>query len=92
MPVPGSAKKKSVISYLSTERVFRTVGHRKDFKVPSRYGASADTYNWRTYRRIKYLYMVFLEIFYEHKVVGEDTYFSCTKMGGEDIIALTRAF
>ena len=34
MPVPGSAKKKSVISYLSTERVFRTVGHRKDIVVP----------------------------------------------------------
>ena len=28
--------------------------------VPSRYGASADTYNWRTYRHTKYLYMVFL--------------------------------
>ncbi len=34
MPVPGSAKKKSVISYLSTERVFRTVGHRKYIVVP----------------------------------------------------------
>ena len=45
MPVPGSAKKKSVISYLSTERVFHTVGHRKDLslfltsqRMPSRYG------------------------------------------------------
>ena len=45
MPVPGSAKKKSVISYLSTERVFRSVGHRKDLslflssqRMPSRYG------------------------------------------------------
>ena len=39
--------------------------------VPSRYGASADTYNCRTYRHIKYLYMVFLvKIFYWHNVVG----------------------
>ena len=50
MPVPGSAKKKSVISYLSTERVFRTVGHREDIVVPyvvtyaSRYNAYIHLY------------------------------------------------
>ena len=38
--------------------------------VPSRYGASADTYNCRTYRHIKYLYMVFLvKILFKHIVV-----------------------
>ena len=50
--------------------------------VPSRYGASADTYNCRTYRHIKYLYMVFLvEILFKHSVVDEYTYSICTKMG-----------
>ena len=39
-------------------------------RMPSRYGASADTYNWRTYRHIKYLYMVFGVILYRHNVVG----------------------
>ena len=38
--------------------------------MPSRYGASADTYNCRTYRHIKYLYMVFLvKILFKHSVV-----------------------
>ena len=50
--------------------------------MPSRYGASADTYNCRTYRHIKYLYMVFLvEILFKHSVVDEYTYSICTKMG-----------
>ncbi len=37
--------------------------------------------------------MVFFgSIFYWHIVVGNNTYFIYTKIGGADIIALTRAF
>ena len=35
---------------------------------------------------------VFVLIFYIHYVVGGNTYSMDTKMGGDDVIALTRAF
>ena len=51
-------------------------------RMPSRYGASADTYNWRTYRHIKYLYMVFGVILYRHIVVGGGVNFTNDIYGG----------
>ena len=62
-------------------------------RMPSRYNALAGVYNCRIYRRIKYLRVVFFwNIFYEHSIIGNDTYFTDTKMGVADVIALTRAF
>ena len=43
----------------------------------------ADVYNGKIYRRRKYLRVIFFgKIFYKHNVVGNDTYFIDTKMGG----------
>ena len=89
MPVPGSAKKKSVISYLSTERVFRTVGHRKDLslfltsqRMPSRYGrVQTHIQSNKSSLRKMLIGDIFDSIFYCNNVVGEDTYFMYTKMG-----------
>ena len=90
MPVPGSAKKKSVISYLSTERVFRTVGHRKGivvpyvttYAVPLRMRTHAYTIEQIIYLLKMFIVDIFDSIFYCNNVVGEDTYSMYTKLGG----------
>ena len=50
----------------------------------------ADVYNGKIYRRRKYLRVIFFgKIFYKHNVVGNDTYFIDTKMGGRTSLFLT---
>ena len=61
--------------------------------VPSRYVALLNVCNCKTFRRGDICRCYFLgSIFYHHSVVGGYTYFIDTKMGGADVIALTRAF
>ena len=70
--------------------LFRSVGHRKDFTEPSRYVAIANECNCRIYRRRKYLRVVFFgKILYKRSVVGNNTYFINTKMGGRTSLFLT---
>ena len=62
------------------------------YAIPLR-TAFAGVWNGRIYRRRKYLRVVFFgKILYKHSVVGDNTYFIYTKMGGADVIALTRTF
>ena len=89
MPVPGSAKKKSVISYLSTERVFRTVGHRKDIVVPyvTTYAVPLQCVHThiqsnKSSLRKMFIGDIFDYRFYCNNVVGGGAYFIYTKMGG----------
>ena len=65
----------------------------RGFTEPSRYNAVANVCNWKTSRRGNiFLCYFFGSIFYQHNVVGVTTYSIDTKMGGANVIALTRAF
>ena len=55
----------------------------RGFTEPSRYNAVANVCNWKTSRRRDIIQCYFLSsIFYQHSVVGGNTYWIYTKMGG----------
>ena len=63
-------------------------------RMPSRYVLRLQVYRTVEFIGVENICVWYFwgDILYKHSVVGDNTYFIYTKMGGADVIALTRTF